>query len=178
MALSLRKCRFQLRISSRIDFPASSEMAGLKLVSTASLSRDQCVRSRSSHAAFETTQPTALPSAGRSQLLRTNPALWAGASVGLAACNCLCIPAPIRFQESRMPGNPLVRFDEGRVGRITSVALSPTLPSCRYFASSIAAIFRDCNSDSTACVCFCNTNAPRSPSDAGEARSIWRNRAA
>jgi hypothetical protein len=23
----------------------------------------------------------------------------------------------IRFQESRMPGNPLVRFDEGRVGR-------------------------------------------------------------
>ena len=28
--------------------------------------------------------------------------------------------------------------------------------SCRYFASSTAAIFRDCNSDSTACVCFCN----------------------
>jgi PAS domain S-box-containing protein len=86
-------------------------------MSTASLSRDQCVRSRSSHAAFETSQPTALPSAGRSQLLRTNPALWAGTSVGLAACNCLCIPAAIRFQESRMPGNPLVRFDEGRVGR-------------------------------------------------------------
>ena len=33
------------------------------------------------------------------------------------------------FQESRMPGNPLVRFDEGRVGRAFSVALSPTLPS-------------------------------------------------
>ena len=27
-----------------------------------------------------------------------------------------------------MPGNPLVRFDEGRVGRTASVALSPTLP--------------------------------------------------
>jgi len=26
-----------------------------------------------------------------------------------------------------MPGNPLVRFDEGRVGRTNSVALSPTL---------------------------------------------------
>ncbi len=27
-----------------------------------------------------------------------------------------------------MPGNPLVRFDEGRGGRTHSVALSPTLP--------------------------------------------------
>ena len=27
-----------------------------------------------------------------------------------------------------MPGNPLVRFDEGRVGRTNGVALSPTLP--------------------------------------------------
>jgi hypothetical protein len=26
-------------------------------------------------------------------------------------------PTVIRFQETRMPGNPLVRFDEGRVGR-------------------------------------------------------------
>src|ERR1700685_1522527 len=40
----------------------------------------------------------------------------------LAAVNCLCTPAAIRFQESRMPGNPLVRFDEGRVGRTASVA--------------------------------------------------------
>ena len=35
-----------------------------------------------------------------------------------------------------MPGNPLVRFDEGRGGRTFSVALSPTLPShnnpCSY----------------------------------------------
>ena len=28
-----------------------------------------------------------------------------------------------------MPGNPLVRFDEGRVGRIQRVAPSPVLPS-------------------------------------------------
>lgn len=31
-------------------------------------------------------------------------------------------------QESRMSGNLLVRFDEGRVGRTECVALSPTLP--------------------------------------------------
>ena len=31
-----------------------------------------------------------------------------------------------------MPGNPLVRFDEGRVGRTASVALSPTLPRDRH----------------------------------------------
>jgi len=38
------------------------------------------------------------------------------------------------FQESRMPGNPLVRFDEGRVGRTVCVALSPTLPPfARHF---------------------------------------------
>jgi hypothetical protein len=30
-----------------------------------------------------------------------------------------------------MPGNPLVRFDEGRGGRTFSVAVSPTLPSLR-----------------------------------------------
>ena len=33
-----------------------------------------------------------------------------------------------RFQESRMPGNPLVRFDEGGVGHASAVAFSPTLP--------------------------------------------------
>jgi hypothetical protein len=32
-----------------------------------------------------------------------------------------------------MPGNPLVRFDEGRVGRTEGVALSPTLPSLREY---------------------------------------------
>jgi RNA-directed DNA polymerase len=32
-------------------------------------------------------------------------------------CNCLRKPEAIGFQERRMPGNPLVRFDEGRVGR-------------------------------------------------------------
>jgi hypothetical protein len=50
--------------------------------------------------------------------------------LGWCACsgwqprNCLRMPETIRFQESRMSGNPLVRFDEGRVGR-TSV--SPSL---------------------------------------------------
>src|SRR5580704_4158602 len=77
-------------------------------VSVASLFRDQHVRPLSSHAATETTQPTAFPTAGRSQLLRADPAFWAGASVG-----------------------SLVRFDEGRVGRITSAVLSPTLPPLR-----------------------------------------------
>ena len=41
-----------------------------------------------------------------------------------------------KFQESRMPGKPLVRFDEGRVGRILRVSLSLLLyreinPACR-----------------------------------------------
>src|SRR5450756_1958017 len=40
-------------------------------------------------------------------------------------CNCLRMPEARRFQESRMPGNPLVRFDEGRVGRTAKV--SPSL---------------------------------------------------
>ncbi len=35
----------------------------------------------------------------------------------LAAVNCLRMPEAIRFQESRMSGNPLVRFDEGIVSR-------------------------------------------------------------
>ena len=55
----------------------------------------------------------------------------------LAAINCLCKPAAIRFQESRMPGNPLVRFDEGRVGRTASVALSPTLPAKFFQARNL-----------------------------------------
>ena len=33
------------------------------------------------------------------------------------------MPETIGFQESRMPGNPLVRFDEGRVGRIVRCRL-------------------------------------------------------
>jgi len=54
-------------------------------LSARGLRRDQHVRSCSSHAAPETTQPTALPTAERGQLLPANPALWAGASVVLAA---------------------------------------------------------------------------------------------
>src|ERR1035437_2411445 len=34
------------------------------------------------------------------------------------------MPEARRFQESRIPGNPLVRFDEGRVGR---TQVSPSL---------------------------------------------------
>src|ERR1035438_10107025 len=47
---------------------------------------------------------------------------------GQASSRSLCMPWGESFQESRMPGNPLVRFDEGRVGRTAGVALSPTLP--------------------------------------------------
>ena len=43
-----------------------------------------------------------------------------------------------RFQESRMPGNPLVRFDEGRGGRTFSVALSPTLLRDISFGLAVA----------------------------------------
>src|ERR1035441_258485 len=44
---------------------------------------------------------------------------------GWQPCNCLRMPEARRFQESRMSGNPLVRFDEGRVGRTRKV--SPSL---------------------------------------------------
>ena len=44
---------------------------------------------------------------------------------GWQPCNFLRMPEARRFQESRMSGNPLVRFDEGRVGRTRKV--SPSL---------------------------------------------------
>src|ERR1035441_5285208 len=50
---------------------------------------------------------------------------------GWQPCNCLRIPKARRFQESRMPGNPLVRFDEGRVGRTCKV--SPSLLLYHWF---------------------------------------------
>lgn len=37
-----------------------------------------------------------------------------------------------------MSGDPLVRFDEGRVGRTFGVALSPTLPPLRFLEPSVA----------------------------------------
>ncbi len=42
-----------------------------------------------------------------------------------------------------MPGNPLVRFDEGRVGRTFGVALSPTLPvqRCRHRPARTDSLF-------------------------------------
>src|SRR5205085_3362529 len=55
--------------------------------------RDQHVRSIPSHAAPETAQPTALPTAGRGQLLRADPAFWTGEPVAAdsraTACACL-----------------------------------------------------------------------------------------
>jgi hypothetical protein len=50
----------------------------------------------------------------------------------LAAINCLRKPAAIRFQESRMSGNLLVRFDEGRAGRT---------PRCRPLSYSTETLF-------------------------------------
>src|SRR5947209_956566 len=97
-------------------------------ISARGLRKDQHVRSRSSHAASEATQPTALSTAGRSQPLQADPAFWAGTPVRWAPSTACEKPVLIRFQESRMPGDPLVRFDEGRVGTPQGVALSPTLP--------------------------------------------------
>src|SRR5207248_1557129 len=78
------------------------------------------------HAASETTQPTALSSAGRGQFLSANPAFWAGAAIeaGSRATACACLRRYV-FRESRMSGNLLVRFDEGRVGPPEKV--SPSL---------------------------------------------------
>src|ERR1035437_10224441 len=47
------------------------------------------------------------------------------------------MPEARRFQESRMPGNPLVRFDEGRVGR---TQVSPSLLLYRPIIVSTAHI--------------------------------------
>src|ERR1035438_1888296 len=61
---------------------------------------------------------------------------WTGE--GWQPCNCLRIPKARRFQESRMPGNPLARFDEGRVGRTRKVS-----PSLLLYCSSVAnCVFR------------------------------------
>ncbi len=50
---------------------------------------------------------------------------------GWQPCNCLCTPEATCFQESRMSGNLLVRFDEGRVRRTFVLTLSPNLPPPR-----------------------------------------------
>jgi hypothetical protein len=49
----------------------------------------------------------------------------------VAAVHCLRKPATIRFQESRMSGNLLVRFDEGRVGR------APVSPSLLLYRETV-----------------------------------------
>ena len=54
------------------------------------------------------------------------------------------------FQESRMPGNPLVRFDEGRVGRIVR---------CRPLSYSTEMIFfSHVLMESLGCVKYINGN--------------------
>jgi hypothetical protein len=47
---------------------------------------------------------------------------WCDCRTGSRATACESLRR--KFQESRMPGNPLVRFDEGRVGR---TEVSPSL---------------------------------------------------
>ena len=59
---------------------------------------------------------------------------------GWQPCNCLRMPEARRFQESRMPGNPLVRFDEGRVGRTRKVSPSLLL----YWPSVAEFVFLGC----------------------------------
>src|SRR5260370_40989259 len=54
---------------------------------------------------------------------------------GWQPCNCLRMPEAIRFQESRMSGNLLVRFDEGRVGRIAKMSPSLLLYRDNWFSS-------------------------------------------
>src|SRR5262245_6317218 len=66
------------------------------------LRRDQLVRSRPSRAASETAQPAALPSAGRSQLLRADQALWPGPSLRTGDRATAC--ASLRRQVFRRAG--------------------------------------------------------------------------
>ena len=69
-----------------------------------------------------------------------------GADPSLGYCTCL------RREFSGEPdaGNLHLRFDEGRVGRATRVALSPTLPAL-YAASFRAATVRSCETLSSRC---------------------------
>jgi hypothetical protein len=54
---------------------------------------------------------------------------WCVYKAGSRATACASLRR--RFQESRMPGNPLVRFDEGRVGR------TPVSPSLLLYRETI-----------------------------------------
>src|ERR1039457_1290681 len=101
-------------------------------VSTPSLPRDQHVRSIPSHAAPETAQPTALPTAGGGQLLRTDPATWVEELVdaGDRATACACP----RREAFRRAGCREIRLSGSTRGEWVApqgVALSPTLPSLR-----------------------------------------------
>src|SRR5436309_1476597 len=104
-------------------------------VSTPSLPGDQRVRLSSSDATSRTTQPTALPTAGRGQLLRAeDPALWAGAFIMLApstACSSLRQYAFRRAgcREIRLSGST-----RGEWAAPQGVTLSPTLPRSDDFS--------------------------------------------
>src|SRR4029077_17276405 len=96
-------------------------------ISTSGLQRDQHVHSIPSHAALETAQPTALPSAGRSQLLRADPASWAGALIRLAAAQ---LPVQACGESFRRAGCREIRLSGSMRGEWVAsqgVALSPTL---------------------------------------------------
>src|SRR4029077_19534541 len=100
-----------------------------------SLPRHQHVRRETSHA-FETTQPTALPTAGRGQFLRADPAIRAGEVVeaGSRATACACL----RQYVFRRAGCREIRLSGSTRGEwvaLQRVALSPTLPvnSCCSF---------------------------------------------
>ena len=71
---------------------------------------------------------TALPTAGRSQLLRADPAFWAGAFIRLATVNCLCKPAAIRFRRAGCREIRLSGSMRGEWVAPQGVAFSPTLP--------------------------------------------------
>src|SRR5216684_2758644 len=68
-------------------------------------------------------RPAAVPASARRNLVAASGAVGADPSVGTCAC--------LRREFSGEPdvGNLHLRFDEGRVGRATRVALSPTLPA-------------------------------------------------
>src|SRR5919108_467868 len=72
--------------------------------------------------AFAAPQPAAVPAPERGELAAAPGAVGADPSGGTCAC--------LRREFSGEPdaGNPHLRYDEGRVGRGLTVALSPTLP--------------------------------------------------
>src|ERR1035438_2223641 len=89
---------------------------------------DRLVRTWPSHPTSPKAQSAALPPAARRGVVHAPPAVGfgiAGSTIRIGT------GARLRREFSGEPdvGNLHLRFDEGRVGRSTSVALSPTLPA-------------------------------------------------